>query len=265
MNQTGELTAADVLNTYPADQLARVLRDYGEERFARRIADAVVRERTRAPLTSTSRLAEIVRESIPAPARRTGGNPSKRTFQALRIEVNGELDALRPGAARRARQRGGRRPDRCACLPLARGPRGEARAGRADGRHDAAGAACLAGARTPPVPAADQGRGAAMLPTSWRRTRGRRRPGSGRPSESGPRHDSASGHRTAGKARQDTGRIRVGSPVPREGRPDRMETTTRQSGPAAVTCGRAQPRRGNGPFRGDPAAPWRGRAGPAAD
>ncbi len=95
MNQTGGLTAADVLNTYPADQLTRVLRDYGEERFARRIADAVVRERATAPLTSTSRLAEIVRESIPAPARRTGGNPSKRTFQALRIEVNGELDVLR--------------------------------------------------------------------------------------------------------------------------------------------------------------------------
>jgi 16S rRNA (cytosine1402-N4)-methyltransferase len=94
MNQAGELTAADVLNSYPADELARVLREYGEERFARRIADAVVRERTRAPLKSTSRLAEIVRESIPAPARRTGGNPAKRTFQALRIEVNGELDAL---------------------------------------------------------------------------------------------------------------------------------------------------------------------------
>jgi 16S rRNA (cytosine1402-N4)-methyltransferase len=94
MNQAGELTAADVLNTYPADQLARVLRQYGEERFARRIADAVVRERTRAPLASTARLAEIVRESIPAPARRTGGNPAKRTFQALRIEVNRELDAL---------------------------------------------------------------------------------------------------------------------------------------------------------------------------
>jgi 16S rRNA (cytosine1402-N4)-methyltransferase len=94
MNQAGGLTAADVLNTYPADQLAKVLREYGEERFAGRIAAAVVRERTRAPLTSTSRLAEIVRESIPAPARRTGGNPAKRTFQALRIEVNGELDAL---------------------------------------------------------------------------------------------------------------------------------------------------------------------------
>jgi 16S rRNA (cytosine1402-N4)-methyltransferase len=94
MNQAGEVTAADVLNTYPADRLATVLRRYGEERFARRIADAVVRERARAPLTSTARLTEIIRDSIPAPARRTGGNPAKRTFQALRIEVNGELDAL---------------------------------------------------------------------------------------------------------------------------------------------------------------------------
>jgi 16S rRNA (cytosine1402-N4)-methyltransferase len=95
MNQASQLTAADVVNTYPADRLARVLREYGEERFASRIAAAVVRERAREPLTSTSRLADIVRESIPAPARRTGGNPAKRTFQALRIEVNGELEALK--------------------------------------------------------------------------------------------------------------------------------------------------------------------------
>ena len=95
MDQTRPLTAAEVVNTYPARQLAQVLRDYGEERFARRIADAVVRERARAPLSSTSQLAAIVRDSIPAPARRTGGNPAKRTFQALRIEVNGELEALR--------------------------------------------------------------------------------------------------------------------------------------------------------------------------
>jgi 16S rRNA (cytosine1402-N4)-methyltransferase len=94
MNQSAPLTAADVLNTYPAEQLARVLREYGEERFARRIADAVVRERARSPLTSSARLTEIIRASIPAPARRTGGNPAKRTFQALRIEVNRELDAL---------------------------------------------------------------------------------------------------------------------------------------------------------------------------
>ncbi len=95
MDRTGALTAADVVNTYSAARLAQVLREYGEERFARRIADAVVRERSKAPLTSTLRLSEIVRDSIPAPARRIGGNPAKRTFQALRIEVNGELEALR--------------------------------------------------------------------------------------------------------------------------------------------------------------------------
>jgi len=94
MDRTSALTAAEVVNRYPAAELARVLREYGEERFARRIADALVRERSRSPVTSTGRLSEIVRESIPAAARRTGGNPAKRTFQALRIEVNGELTVL---------------------------------------------------------------------------------------------------------------------------------------------------------------------------
>ncbi len=94
MDRRGALTAADVVNTYPAARLAQVLRDYGEERFARRIAEAVVRERSKAPFTTTMRLSDIVRDSIPAPARRSGGNPAKRTFQALRIEVNGELDTL---------------------------------------------------------------------------------------------------------------------------------------------------------------------------
>src|SRR5215813_3568673 len=71
MDQSQSLTAAEVLNTYPATRLRRVLRDYGEEKFARQIADAVVRERSRAPLTSTTQLTEIVRASIPAPARRS--------------------------------------------------------------------------------------------------------------------------------------------------------------------------------------------------
>jgi 16S rRNA (cytosine1402-N4)-methyltransferase len=84
-------TAADVLNTYPADRLARVLRVHGEEKFARRIADAVVAARETEPFTRSARLVELVRDSIPAAARRTGGHPAKRTFQALRIEVNDEL------------------------------------------------------------------------------------------------------------------------------------------------------------------------------
>jgi 16S rRNA (cytosine1402-N4)-methyltransferase len=95
MDRSARLTAAEVVNTYPADRLARILRDYGEERFARRIADAVLRERAGQPITSTLRLAEIVRTAIPAATRRTGGNPAKRTFQALRIEVNDELGTLR--------------------------------------------------------------------------------------------------------------------------------------------------------------------------
>ena len=94
MDQSRGSTAADVVNTYPAPQLANVLKEYGDERFARRIADAVVREREREPFTGTARLAELVRTAIPAATRRTGGHPAKRTFQALRIEVNGELDAL---------------------------------------------------------------------------------------------------------------------------------------------------------------------------
>jgi 16S rRNA (cytosine1402-N4)-methyltransferase len=94
MDQSAELTAEEIVNHYSAGELARVLREYGEERFARRIADALVRERSKAPVTSTARLSEIVRDSIPAAARRTGGHPAKRTFQALRIEVNGELAVL---------------------------------------------------------------------------------------------------------------------------------------------------------------------------
>ncbi|RZS82926.1 16S rRNA (cytosine1402-N4)-methyltransferase [Motilibacter rhizosphaerae] len=94
MDPTRGTTAAEVLNTYSAGELARVLRVYGEERFAKRIADAVVRERAVAPLSSTARLAELVRDAVPAATRRTGGHPAKRTFQALRIEVNAELEVL---------------------------------------------------------------------------------------------------------------------------------------------------------------------------
>jgi 16S rRNA (cytosine1402-N4)-methyltransferase len=95
MDGTTGPTAADVLNTYSADELARVLRDYGEERFARKIAAAVVRQRERTPFTTSARLVELLYAEIPAPARRTGGHPAKRTFQALRMEVNDELAVLR--------------------------------------------------------------------------------------------------------------------------------------------------------------------------
>ncbi|WP_348650583.1 16S rRNA (cytosine(1402)-N(4))-methyltransferase RsmH [Catellatospora sp. KI3] len=108
MDQTTGTTAQEIVNTYSHGELTRVLRVYGEEKFASKIAAAIVRERAKAPITSSALLAELVRDSIPAPARRTGGHPAKRTFQALRIEVNGELstweralprtiDALTPG------------------------------------------------------------------------------------------------------------------------------------------------------------------------
>jgi 16S rRNA (cytosine1402-N4)-methyltransferase len=94
MDQGSPLTAAEILNTYSAADLASVLARYGEERFARRIADRVVREREQQPFDTSARLVDLVRSAIPAAARRTGGNPAKRTFQALRIEVNDELAAL---------------------------------------------------------------------------------------------------------------------------------------------------------------------------
>ncbi len=95
MDDTEGPTAADVLNEYDERDLTRLLRTWGEEKFARQIARAVVREREKEPFDRSARLVELIRDTIPAPARRTGGHPAKRTFQALRIEVNDELGALR--------------------------------------------------------------------------------------------------------------------------------------------------------------------------
>ncbi|ORB71940.1 16S rRNA (cytosine(1402)-N(4))-methyltransferase [Mycobacterium scrofulaceum] len=97
MDPESPLTAADILNTYDQAALADILHRYGEERFARRIAAQIVRRRARAPFTSTAELVALLYQAIPAPARRTGGHPAKRTFQALRIAVNDELNSL--GAA----------------------------------------------------------------------------------------------------------------------------------------------------------------------
>ncbi|MFC7502072.1 16S rRNA (cytosine(1402)-N(4))-methyltransferase RsmH [Nocardioides sp. CPCC 206347] len=94
MDGTTGPTAADVLNTYSAADLTRILQRYGEEKMAKRIASAVVREREIEPFTNSARLVELLYASIPAPARRTGGHPAKRTFQALRMEVNDELRVL---------------------------------------------------------------------------------------------------------------------------------------------------------------------------
>ncbi|MFG3201817.1 16S rRNA (cytosine(1402)-N(4))-methyltransferase RsmH [Streptomyces sp. NPDC048192] len=94
MDQTTGISAAEVLNTYPAGELVRILRAYGEEKQAKRIVSAIVREREKEPFTNSARLVELIRDALPQAAKRTGGNPAKRTFQALRIEVNGELSVL---------------------------------------------------------------------------------------------------------------------------------------------------------------------------
>lgn len=94
MDPTTGITAAEVLNTYSHGDLARVLKTYGDERFAGKIASAIVAEREREPFDRAGRLVELLYDTIPAATRRTGGHPAKRTFQALRIEVNRELEAV---------------------------------------------------------------------------------------------------------------------------------------------------------------------------
>lgn len=94
MDSSAPFSAYDVVNGYSAEELTRIIREYGEERYASRVANAIVREREKAPLDSTVRLAEIVKLALPAPARREPQHPARRTFQALRIEVNGELAGL---------------------------------------------------------------------------------------------------------------------------------------------------------------------------
>ena len=94
MDQSSGLSALDILNTYSYGELVRVIRNFGEEKFATKIADNIIKARAAGTLSTTKDLAKIVKNSIPAPARRTGGNPAKRTFQALRIEVNQELSVL---------------------------------------------------------------------------------------------------------------------------------------------------------------------------
>ncbi|MDU4945380.1 MAG: 16S rRNA (cytosine(1402)-N(4))-methyltransferase RsmH [Varibaculum cambriense] len=95
MDQSSGKTAADLLAELSEVELTKILREAGEEKFASRIAREIVKTREKTPVTSSAQLVEIVRDAIPAPARRTGGNPAKRTFQALRIAVNQELSILK--------------------------------------------------------------------------------------------------------------------------------------------------------------------------
>jgi len=94
MDRTAGLTAYDLVNSLSADELARIIRDYGEERWAKRIARFIVKERESGPLETTGRMVEVIKKAIPSAARQEGPHPAKRTFQALRIAVNRELEIL---------------------------------------------------------------------------------------------------------------------------------------------------------------------------
>jgi len=94
MDDRAALSAYDVVNGYGVEELAGIIKDYGEERFAFRVANAIAREREKQPINSTVQLAEIIKSAIPAANRREGPHPARRTFQAIRIEVNGELAEL---------------------------------------------------------------------------------------------------------------------------------------------------------------------------
>ncbi len=94
MDQRQSMTAADIVNGYEEEELYRIIRDYGEDRFARNIAKHIAAARQKEPIRTTGQLAQIVKEAIPARVRMTGGHPAKRTFQAIRIELNRELDVL---------------------------------------------------------------------------------------------------------------------------------------------------------------------------
>ena len=96
MDRRGELDAYTVVNTYTFEELKRVIWEYGEERFAPKIASAIVKRRETKPIESTGELVDVIKSAIPAAAREGGHHPAKRTFQAIRIEVNGELDAIAP-------------------------------------------------------------------------------------------------------------------------------------------------------------------------
>ena len=126
MDPEDELSAADIVNTWEERRLSTLLRDYGEERFARQIARAIVRARGRAELTTTTELVDVIKAAVPAPARFAAGHPAKRTFQAIRIAVNDELGQIDARAARRLEPAARRWPFCRDFLPLARRPPREA-------------------------------------------------------------------------------------------------------------------------------------------
>lgn len=99
MDQTASLTAYEIVNEWAEEELAQIIWEYGEEKFSRKIARQIVQQREKEPIRTTGQLVEMIKEAIPAAARRTGPHPAKRTFQAIRIAVNDELNAFREAVA----------------------------------------------------------------------------------------------------------------------------------------------------------------------
>ena len=95
MDQRADRTAGDIVNGYEEKELYRIIRDYGEDKFAKNIAKHIVAAREKAPIETTGQLTEVIRSAIPMKMQALGGHPAKRTFQAIRIELNRELDVLR--------------------------------------------------------------------------------------------------------------------------------------------------------------------------
>ena len=122
MDPDQELTAREIVNTWDERRLARLLREYGEERYASQIARAIVRDRRRDELTSTQQLVDAIKAAIPVPAQFAGGHPARRTFQALRIAVNDELAQLDAALPAAWELLSARRPAGRDLIPLARGP-----------------------------------------------------------------------------------------------------------------------------------------------
>ena len=175
MDAKQALTAADVVNEYDVEELAEVIARNGEERFARRIARGIVAAR---PLHTTRELVDVIRASIPAPARRRGGHPARRTFQAIRMEVNRELPNLADGLDDSVHVVGPEGPGARARVPLARGPHGEGDL-RGLGRHRRSGPPAPSDSRTSPQSArslTDPAAAAAACRRGGRQPAGRERP-----------------------------------------------------------------------------------------
>ncbi|SFJ93136.1 16S rRNA (cytosine1402-N4)-methyltransferase [Halobacillus dabanensis] len=121
MNQEDELSAKEVINEWPYEDLVRIFFKYGEEKFSKQIARKIEAARESKPIETTGELVELIKEGIPAPARRKGGHPAKRIFQAIRIAVNDELGAFQDSLHQAARVVGVGGEDRCDHFPLSRG------------------------------------------------------------------------------------------------------------------------------------------------